>query len=136
MNNYNDAQVDILLNLYFRNKPRPLPYPSIARAMGLTRYDGLDDLLWKVITGHSGKDATGPRRVYVPGSGRISMQGCPWRPRDDRALRAAMTGKGQLRNPACDTAYIAAVLGRPEPEVEARWATISGDALDRDGFGL
>lgn len=131
---YTAEQIDIMLNLYFRDYPRPTPYPTIALHIGVTNAEGLDDLLWKVITGYGGKTATGPRREYSRTEHRMDRTGWAWQARDDAALRAALAGDGQLRQPPCDFAYIAAVLARSVTEVEARWKEINTDILGRKGF--
>ncbi len=136
MNKYTDTQVDILLDYYFRDDPRPAPFPAIARAMGCA-VDGLDVLLWKVITGYGANTATGKRRVYVATAARVGRVGKTWLPREDAALRSALAGDGRLRTPPVDTAYIAAVLARDWAEVDLRWRELStGDPLGRKGFGL
>ena len=119
---YADDQIDILLDCYFRPGPRPAPWPVAAERMGLPRGDsaGLDDLLWKVVTGCAGNDPEGPRRVYCPGA-RRNRAGEAWLPREVKALEMALAGDGQRRNPPVDMAYIAAVLARPVAEVEAHW---------------
>ena len=132
---YTAEQVDILLDLYFRDHVRPAPFPAIAKAIGVRDADGLDDLLWKVITGYDGRDPVGPRRHYVPTSGRCWRAGFVWRPREDAAIKAALVGEGRRRNPPVDVAYVAAVLARPVMEVVERWTRIR-DPLRRAGFGL
>ena len=131
---YDDGQISLLLDLYFRNQPRPAPWPVVGRALGVRDTTGLDDLLWKVLTGYSGNMPDGPRRA-TPRRGR-HRAGYVWWPREDGALHAALRGEGQRRCPPCDTAYIAAVLARTEEEVKVRWAHLNQDTLDRSGFGL
>jgi len=134
---YVDAEIEILIDMYFRDNPRPAPYPAIAEAMGRpTRESGLDDLLWKVVTGYGGNTATGPRRKIIRRTPRrVAYRATrKWWPREDNALRAALAGEGQRRNPPCDIKYIATVLARTVTEVENRWTCINGDALGRRGF--
>lgn len=135
-NHYTDHQINTLLNLYFRNHQRPVPYPAIAVEMGVTSAEGLDDLVWKIITGYGGRDARGPRRAFWAADNRVDRTGWPWYGREDNALRMALAGDGQLRRPPCDTRYVAAVLARTVAEVEARWAHLNADPLGRKGFGL
>ena len=133
---YTAEQVAALLDLYFRDHPRPTPFPTIADALGLPRkHEGLDDLLWKLITGYAGREADGRRRFYAPAAGRQSRVGQPWHPREEAALRAALAGEGQRRHPPVDVAYIAAVLARAVEEVVTRWELIR-DPIGRTGFGL
>jgi len=133
---YSRRHIDILLNGYFRAGPRPKPFGMIAADMGLAGHvAGLDDLLWKVITGYTGRDADGPRRVYRQTKARVRRNGWAWTRRDDMALVLALEGDGQRRDPPCDTAYVAAVLGRSVEEVEDRWATIRPGPYG-GGFGL
>lgn len=135
MNHYTDLQIDTLLNGWFRGGPRPKPFPEIAHEMGIDDYEGLDDLKWKLITGYAGKDPRGPRREYNATSHRVGRAGEPWTGRDDDALVAALAGEGQLRDPACDTTYIAAILARSVGEVEARWEELRPGRTG-EGFGL
>ena len=122
--------------MYYRDHPRPAPYPVIAATIGaLDSLNGLDDLRWKVVTGYHGHDADGPRREYAPSRGRPWRVGRWWHPREDAALRAALTGEGQRRKPPVDVDYIAAVLARTPVEVAARWDAIK-DPLRRGGFGF
>lgn len=134
MTKYSPSQIDIMLNMYFRDNPRPAPWPDVARAMRVESPDGLDDLFWKVVTGHSGKNATDPRRLYVPTAIRLSRVRAPWQPRENKVLRAALAGEGQKRSPACDVAYVATVLARSKKEVAAVWAELNADPLGRKGF--
>ena len=141
-NRYTGEQVDLLLDMYFRDHSRPVPYSTIARAMvvvatvatALPSLKALDRFLWGIITGYSGRDANGPRRKYSPGPNRQNRIGCVWFPREDRALFSALAGDGQLRKPPCDVAYISAVLARSVVEVEARWRGLNVDVLGREGF--
>lgn len=130
---YSDKQINTLLDHYFRDQPRPAPWPIIARAMGTPgTWNGLDDLLWKIVTGYTGHAADGPRRAApVRGEHRA---GLTWWPREDNALHAALRGEGQRRQPPCDIDYIATVLGRPVEEVAARWEWLNKDELGRAGF--
>lgn len=133
---YTGSQIDRLLNLYFRDHVRAAPYPVIAKELGLSSYDGLDDLIWKICTGYGGKDPKGPRRAYTVAVGRLNRAGLQWQEREIKALRGALAGEGQLRQPPCDVAYVAAVLARPVAEVAAKWAALNGDPLGRKGFGI
>jgi len=136
MNSYSPTQIDTLLDMYFRDHLRPAPWPDIAKAIAVDNPEALDDLLWKTITGYPGKDPHGPRREYAPTRDRIHREGFAWHMREDDALRAALAGEGQLRNPPCDPGYIAAVLARPVEEVILQWASLGADNLGRDGFGF
>ncbi len=133
---YTDEMVDILLNEYFRDHARPTPYPTIAEIMGVSDHEGLNDLLWKVITGYNGREPRGLRRCYEPTPKRINRTGWVWQAREDAALMLALRGEGQLRRPPCDTEYVAAVLGRSWAEVETHWNQMNEDVLGREGFGL
>lgn len=124
MKAYTDEQVDVLLNGYFRDHPRPRPYPDIAKDMGVDDPDVLYYLLWRVVTGYEGKDPTGPRRVYKPTVLRVNRIGQVWRPREDKAILDALEGAGQLRRPPCNIDYIASVLGRSAREVQDRLTRI------------
>ena len=132
--NYSDAQIDLLLDLYFRNHIRPAPWKLIANAMGISSENGLDDLLWKVVTGYNGHDPDGPRRKYAPATLRTIRHGWYWYPREDDALIASLQGQGQRRDPPCDAEYISKVLMRSENEVLVHMDRICGDPLNRRGF--
>ncbi|MBU0846515.1 hypothetical protein KKH23_04945 [Patescibacteria group bacterium] len=132
---YTGSQIDLLLDLFFRDHPRPMPWPHIARAMGvLATPKALDRLLWGVVTGYPGHDAHGPRREYAPTGPRVCRAGRAWLQREDRLLREALAGEGQLRQPPCDVAHVADVLARPAAEVTARWIELNADRLGREGF--
>lgn len=131
---YTRPQVDMVLDGFFRDARRPRPLAIVAQDIGLDSHEGLDDLLWKVITGYGGRDPDGPRRVYRPTLGRVWRGGWVWHGREDDALRAALAGEGQRRQPPCDVAYVATVLQRTEAEVAARWAELQADPLGRVGF--
>lgn len=133
---YTAAQIDILLNGYFRDSPRPVPYPLLAQRMGIDRYEGLDDLVWKLCTGYGGKTPTGFRRIYDPTPERVGRAGWAWVVREESAMRAALAGEGQLRDPKCDMDYIATVLARTVDECEEHWKAMNSDPLQRKGFGL
>lgn len=132
---YNTKQVFLLLDLYFRAAPRQTPWPVIAAAMGDPAFvNGLDDLFWKIVTGYAGNQADGPRRVMPRRTEHRA--GRLWYVREDNALRAALGGEGQRRQPPCDVKYIANILARPVAEVQARWNELNKDKLGRSGFGL
>jgi hypothetical protein len=132
---YEPWQIDRLLNLYFRNQPRPAPWGDIAEAMQVEFNPVAHDrLLWGVVTGYPGNTAEGPRKEYTPTSARIDRTGFVWYAREDKLVRAALGGQGQRRQPPCDVAFVARVLARPEAEVAERWAHLQKDALGREAF--
>jgi hypothetical protein len=144
-NEYTDEQLTTLIELYFRDFHRPMPYRVIAERMGVHRgQNAMQRLLWGVCTGYGGVgtvSGTNYRRTALrwPEGLEEYRAGATWWPREDRALGHALERKGQERTPACDTAYIAAVLARPLAEVEARWAWLraGGHAQQQGGgFGL
>ena len=135
-NSHTETEVDLVLDLYFRDHRRPTPLARIAEVSGLVNENAVNCLLWRVCTGYGGNVAECMRRTYTPHPGRASRAGRWWWPREDAMLRNALEGDGQLRQPPCDIAYIAAVLARPCAEVEERWAALKRDPLDREGFGL
>lgn len=135
---YSDHQVDVMLNARLRRGVRPMPWRDVAKVMLAKPISAknVEILFWKVVTGYSGTNADGPRRVYKAGPFRESNAGKPWQPCDDAVLESALGGEGQRRTPPCDYEYVAAILGRSEQEVEMRWAKRKGDPLGRAGFGL
>lgn len=134
---YSDQQIDTMLNHRLRRGLRPTPWPRVAMFMGLNDTTGLEDLFWKVVTGYSGKNPDGPRRVYIPTTGgRDNHTGLPFEPREIEVMEMALLRQGQRREPACDFAYVAAILARNEDEVEAEWNKRQNDPLGRAGFGF
>ena len=137
---YTDRQITTLLDLYFRDHPRPAPWYIMVSAIddeNISSY-AIDRIIWGAVTGYPGREATGERRAAPqwPLGHALCRAGRKWHQREDNALRAALGGEGQRRNPPCCTTYIATVLARPVLEVQERWATINGDTLGRTDFGL
>lgn len=124
---YTLRMVDRLLDLYFRDCPRPMPYPDIAKELGCTNLKGLEDMVYMNVTGYSSFKIEGTkkceRREYKPTRYREDRSGRKWYKREDDALKLAMSPEnaGQTKRvPRCDVAYIASVLSRPEAEVAKR----------------
>lgn len=135
MNRYTQRQVDIMLNGYLRDHPRPKPWRQIAHEMGVPfNEEALERLLWGYGNGYGGPENDSPRKEYTPGPLRYGRSGWRWWPREDKLLRSAFAGDGTLRDPPCDAEYMAKVLARSKREVERRWKQI-GPALGREGFG-
>ena len=146
---YTNGQIDILLNHYFRDAFRAMPFPVLAEEMGLGDEvpvkgwaAALNRVLWGLFTGYGNPvdpdEPTGPRqcRVYAPTGGRWPRNYKPWYTREDTALRHALGGEGQDREPPVDVAYIARVLQRDPTEVRQRWGALTAHVLGRSGFGL
>jgi len=136
---YTSAQIDTLLNLYFRDHPRQTPWHQIAETVDAgVEPKQLKRLLWGIITGYSGHEADGPRRGYIPTRLRTNRAGLPWYRREDDALLAALSGEGQKRQPPCDIWFITIILMRPAGETLLHWNEINPgrDKLNRTGFGL
>ena len=138
MISYTPEQIDILLNCFFRDHRRHMPWKQIAERMGPDVEAGpLERLLWGIITGYGGNTEDGPRRAYAATATRERRTGWTWYARETAAMQAALTGAGRKRTPPCDIAYVAAVLQRDESEVQAKWNEMNADPLGRDGgFGF
>lgn len=136
MSEYTDSQVDVLLDMYFRDSPRNAPWPAIATAMGVEcNQNALERLLWGVVTGYGGKDPEGPRLEYVPTPARDVRTGRVWYSRETKCLGKALRGAGQQRNPPVDIRYIAAVLARTREEVSEKWEEMK-NPTGMPGFGV
>lgn len=140
MNEYTNEQLVVLVDLFFRDSPRPAPWPAIAKAMGVegTTETALERLLWGIVTGYSGNDADCARRRVITRhpDDTFGRAFAPWHAREDKYLRKALGGEGQNRLPPVDMEYVATVLARKPAEVAKRWAHIQ-DPLGRgNGFGL
>jgi hypothetical protein len=139
---YTDDQQSALLDHYYRDHPRPAPWPIIIKAMGISDVSGAPkgvvDLLWRLKTGHNGDDPDGPRLVHRRhGINRFHRSGQKWWPREDEALSFAKGPEGQRRHPPCDPKYMSVILARTVEEVEERWEKVAAakkDSLGRDGF--
>lgn len=131
---YTAKQIDMVLDAYFRDQPRPMPWRSIASLIGEPMHDpdnALSRLVWKLTTGYT---KSGRRREYRPTSHRANRTARPWFEREITALRAGLAGEGQEREPKVDAKYMAKVLARPLLEVEDKWREINADCLGRKGF--
>jgi len=138
-NGYSDAQIDTMLDLFFRDNPRPAPAQIIADAIGEPdKFKSLYDFIGRIITGVSKREKGngGPLRSYTPTSARENREGRKWYPREDQALDRALLGAGQTRKPPVDIVYIAAVLSRTQAEIAGRFFHRHADPLKRKGFGL
>ena len=134
-----DEHKTTLITMRYRDATRPAPWGVIADTLGVKGGSKrvatvLERLLWGMVTGYPGRDRHGappPPPVWAKPNYR---SGLGWRKPEQDALREALEGEGQVRQPPVDIAYIAAVLGRTKSEVQAEWKRMNGDQLGRQGF--
>ncbi len=152
-NEYTDRHIDQLINEMLPRHNRDIKnWEAIGMRMGFLNFEGLDDIVWKWMTGYAGKNADGPRRVYVRTSVRHSprdaympnnplkgawsdrevevMFRCLWRPWMNPEIKDPKKdglGQGFRRDPPTDVGYVAAILNRTVKDVIARWRKYRAD---------